>query len=188
MGTILIGSIAVIKILQPSSLLGIGLILGVIGIYFYIQKVLYNMETSNTTLEYKYNSLLIKPNKLLLKYSEIIDFLYNIKNYYEYNLTNYNELIEELNEFFIMYDQLKENNYDQCKYIYDNLNNSKIKLIDTLANYIYSIPDDIYLINNLDQKKIEFNNLLDNYLNNITNNCNINEFKKNKPQPYNLIF
>lgn len=184
---IIIFSIGIIKIIEPNNTLIIGILLSFIIIFFYISKVIYIKDTSDNTLQYKYNSLLIKPESLILKYPNIINFLYDIREYYEYNLTALDELIIELNNFFILYDDLIIHNYIDCEYIYDNLSGIKLKLINILSTYIYSIPDDIYLIDNLAIKQKEFDTILQEYLNNIINNCKINTFKKSKPLPANSL-
>jgi hypothetical protein len=180
-------SIVIIRIINPNTTLLLGIILACIISFIYIQKTLYTIDNTNNTIQNKYNALLIKPNIIILNYPDIIEFLYDIRIYYEYDLTNYNDIITELNGFFILYDSLIDNNFNNCSLIYDNLFGLKSKLNNYLANYIYAIPDDIYLMNNLETKKQEFDNILSKYLDNISNNCKINEFKKNKPLPYNLL-
>jgi hypothetical protein len=122
-----------------------------------------------------------------LKYPNIINFLYDIREYYDYNLTALNELIIELNNFFILYHDLLMNNYIDCSYTFDNLNGIKLRLINILSTYIYSIPDDVYLINNLADKQKEFDIILQEYLDSVTNKCDINSFKKSKPYPANMV-
>jgi hypothetical protein len=184
---IVIFSIGIIKLIQPNNTLLLGILLSFIIIFIYISKVIYIKDTSDNTLQYKYNSLLIKPESLILKYPNIINFLYDIREYYEYNLAALDELIIELNNFFILYDDLISRNYIDCEYIYDNLSGIKLKLINILSTYIYSIPDDIFLMDNLAIKQKEFDTILQEYLNNIINNCIINSFKKSKPLPANSL-
>lgn len=179
-------SIIIIRIINPNNILLIGIVLGSIISFIYIQHTEYLIETTTSAIQNKYDSLLIKPDKIILKYPEFINFLYDIKIYYDYDLTNFNDIIKELNTFITLYDNLVENKYDDCSLIYDNLLGIKSKLNNYLANYIYAIPDDIYLINNLGVKKQEFDQMLTKYLDKITNNCSIDEFKKNRPLPYNL--
>lgn len=184
---IVIFSIGLIKLIQPDYALVIGLILGCVIVFFYISKFIYVQDNSKNTLINQYNSLLIKPDPLLLNYTNIITFLYDMHEYYDYNLTAMNELMVELNNFFILYHSLVSNNYTDCEYTFDNLTGIKLKLVNILSTYIYSIPDDIYLMDNLADKQQAFDNMLQEYLNNISNKCDIDSFKKSKPMPANML-
>jgi hypothetical protein len=185
---IVVFSIGFIKLLQPDSTILIGIFLGVIIIFFYISNVIYKADNSTNTLLNKYNYLPIKPERFILKYENIINFLYDIREYYDYNLSALNDLVIELNNFFILYDDLIVHNYVDCQYTYDNLANIKLKLVNILATYIYSIPDDVYLIENLSDKQKEFDMMLQEYLNDIISKCDISTFKKTKPYPSNMLY
>jgi inorganic pyrophosphatase len=91
-------------------------------------------------------------------------------------MNSFQDLILELNSFFLLYKKVPEN----CIMLYDNLSGIKLKLINILSTYIYSIPDEKPLI----PKIKEFESILEKYLKNIE--CRIDEFKRFKPHPKNI--
>jgi hypothetical protein len=147
----------------------IGFIIGCVIVYYYLN--------NRNNMNEQYNNLLIQPDEIVLKYPDIMDFIYSLEEYYDYNMDSFKDLILEINTFFLLYSKI----YEDCSLIYDNLLGSKLKLINILSTYIYSVPDEKPLISKIKQ----FENMLDNYLKKI--DCNIDSFKRNKPHPKNMF-
>jgi hypothetical protein len=171
-------SIGIVRLIKPDNILITGFIIASRIIYIYIKLLNTNQSDNN----YKYNSFVIKPDPIILEYPDIIDFLYDLKEYYEYDMLSFNDLIIEINSFFILYKKVNDN----CKLIYDNLLGLKLKILNILSNYIYSIPYGSHDVSSdfLIKKIKDFDNILETYLKNI--NCNLDEFKTAKPYPSNI--
>jgi hypothetical protein len=166
-------SIGLMRMINPDSILISGIILA--GIISYIYVV--TLKNNKSEELYKLDSFYIKPSEILLDYPDIINFLYSINEYFEYDMNSFSDLITELNSFFILYKKIDKN----CIQYYDNLLGIKLKLVNILSNYIYSIPEE----NKFVPKIKEFDIILQKYLDSIE--CNINDFKRNKPYPANML-
>lgn len=73
------------------------------------------------------------------KHSDIVDFLYTIADYYPYNTVAYENLVDELDYFSIIYERVFTN-IPMISQYYDILMTTKANILNTLHSFIYKIP------------------------------------------------
>lgn len=130
----------------------IGFIVSIIVIYFINTKINLEKQNNTETLESKFNSLKIKPKKM---YPEIIEFLFNNQDLGNYNMQEYKNLIDNLDDFFELYEQTQEDKKQQEQQLQDK----KKEIINIFHSLIYQIDD----TNKLDTNINILNSILNKY-------------------------
>lgn len=104
--------IIIIIFLAVFCRLSIGLNI-VLGLFLAIILIIYlqtkKNEESNITEEHKETKIkTIKPSTInhLKKYSELIDFLFSIQEFYSFNPPNYEDMVDSLEDFLIIYEEV----------------------------------------------------------------------------------
>lgn len=87
----------------------VGIIIVVIIVYYREQYIEINKLNKQVILEDKIN-LLRPKNENILKHEEMINFLYSIQEIYKYNPGSYEEMINNLDNFFDSYAEIQINN------------------------------------------------------------------------------
>ena len=143
----------------------------IVCIFFYFLLVLFinekkkkikkeNMETKQK----KINSL--EPEvKNLVKYNEIIDFLFSIQDLYIYNPQAYEEMHNCINNFFIVYEDILKNK-KQTNNLFNIADKNMYDSINSLHSLIYSIPEnDLNVRNKLHVAMDVLEKILNKYIN-----------------------
>lgn len=157
----------------------IGLIVGLIISYIIARRNDYAETSRENQLNNEYNTLKIKP-QYSQKYPEFIDFLYSIKELGDYNLDAYQQLIENLDAFLILYDDIKIG-VQFCKENYDVALEKRNNALNHLHSIIFSLEANPVLIQKLNDAGEYLHKLMNKYLDNIIDICN----KQNEIQGYN---
>lgn len=119
-------------------------------------------KTNKEMLDKKYNVLRPK-STTIEKYSEIIDFLYSIQEMYVYNPQSFEELIENINEFFENYEYTIKFPEIAGK-LYSILEVRKTNSLNSLHSIIYNLPSNKFFENKLERAVEKLDSLLSYYL------------------------
>ena len=137
---------------------GIGLII----ISYQYEKQIITIDNLESQHKLKVKS--IEPNvSKLSTYRDIIDFLYSIQDFYNYNPQAYEEMIDNLFSFFYMYEEVKKGVLKIEEY-YEIMQSKKSNSMNSLHSMIYNLP-----VSKISSRKIVkaqevLNNILHKYL------------------------
>jgi hypothetical protein len=137
-----------------------------------------NIDSEQTDKQYEEKYKIIKPVPQKIKsYSDIIDFLFSIQDFYVYNPPVYENLIDTIDDFFTLYE---EANNDNALYGTNFLlaEEKKLNAVNILHSMIFSLPcsvNNVYT-SKLNKATEKLNNILDKYLDEM--------FDKNKKYIY----
>lgn len=107
--------------------------------------VIYYLYNDNNVINKRNDELLkvkksnIKPKLIQsIKYDNIVDFVFTIQDFYEYNPISYQLMISHIDYFFEIYETIKDNN-DIVNLKYDMLISEKKNAINALHSIIFSL-------------------------------------------------
>jgi hypothetical protein len=153
----------ILYILKVDLLLIVTFIL--FGIYFYYkysgrekekQEILHNSH-----IREKYKNEL---PSVIDKHDKIVNFLFYISDFKQYNENVYANLLINLNDFLTLVDDYKIIHPNQQKLMEDVLFDTKLQILDGLSSFIYSFNNSPILRNKLELSVQKLNNILLNYL------------------------
>ena len=166
MSTVLLVTYIILYILKVDLLLIVTIIL--FGIYFYYK---YTKRENEKDIIIKNSHNVEKyQNKLpsvIEKHDKIVDFLFFISDFKQYNEQVYEDLLINLNDFLTLIDDYKIIHINQHKLMEDVLFDTKENILNGLSSFIYSFNNSPVLRNKLDTAISKLNNILLNYLINL---------------------
>jgi len=177
--------------------IGLNIIFGCVIVYIIINLLDHKQEKKikeNKELE-ELKTSMIQPKPILLhEYNDITNFLFSIQDYYKYNSEVYENIVDNLDNFFHLYQETYKLN-ELAGVNYKLMNNLKSDTINALHSLIYKLPEDIAYINKLNNSFEILNKILSKYLFNIykineknilNKGYNINTIiiNHNEPNPY----
>jgi hypothetical protein len=98
------------------------------------------------------------------KYDDVIDFLYYISDFKQYNEQVYHDFLINLNDFFTLYQDYQIIAPHRKQLMEDVLNDTKYKLLDGLSSFIYSFNNSPILREKLNNSINKLNDILNDYL------------------------
>jgi hypothetical protein len=101
------------------------------------------------------------------KHDKIVNFLFYISDFKQYNESVYASLLVDLNDFLTLVDDYKIIHPNQHKLMEDVLFDTKLKILNGLSSFIYSFNNSPALRNKLEESINKLNNILLNYLINL---------------------
>jgi len=107
-------------------------------------------------------------NKLpstLNNYDDIVNFLYYINDFKQYNEQVYDNVLINMNDFLTLYEDHQIADIHNKKLMNDVLLDTKFKILDNLSSFIYSFNNSPVLRNKLNESINLLNNILNRYLN-----------------------
>ena len=141
----------------------VGLAIGVIAISYHSYRTKTNTEIRAKQLDDKRNTIRPKPEHIY-KYDNMVDYLYSIQDLYAYNPPAYEEMIDHLDDFIVLYEEGKT----VPAYAGRNLNEMmhfKHSAINALHSIIYNTPDSKEVVNKLNAAIDQLEILIDEYMN-----------------------
>ena len=166
MSTVLVVTYIILYIIKVDLLLIVTIIL--FGIYFYYKYTKREKEKEtiikNSKNVEKYKNEL---PSLIEKHDKIVDFLFFISDFKQYNEKVYASLLVNLNDFLTLIDDYKIIHPNQQKLMEDVLFDTKKSILSGLSSFIYSFNNSPILRNKLDTAISKLNNILLNYLINL---------------------
>jgi hypothetical protein len=178
----------------------VGLLLGTIFVLFKYQNNMNNLNQKDNQIIEKIkiidnNNKNRKDIGKIKDYQEIVDFLFSINEFYKLNQETFEDLIDNLNNFLLIYENIKIDNINYTeKYIISE--NIKNNIMNILHSFIYSIGNHYELVNKLNYSCNVLNKILNKYLEELYDICqkkliiygyNINTKQLyNGPKKYNI--
>jgi hypothetical protein len=161
--SILLITYIILYILKVDLLLIVTFIL--FGVYFYYK---YSIRENEKELILK-NSHNVEKYKnelpsVIDKHDKIVNFLFFISDFKQYNEKVYADLLINLNDFLTLVDDYKIIHPNQQKLMEDVLFDTKLKILDELSSFIYSFNNSPVLRIKLESSVQKLNNILLNYL------------------------
>jgi hypothetical protein len=101
---------------------------------------------------------------IINKYDDVIDFLYYISDFKQYNEQVYHVFLINLNDFLTLYEDYQIVAPHRKQLMEDVLNDTKYKLLDGLSSFIYSFNNSPILREKLNNSINKLNDILNNYL------------------------
>ena len=101
------------------------------------------------------------------KHDKIVNFLFYISDFKQYNELVYSSLLVDLNDFLTLVDDYKIIHPNQHRLMEDVLFDTKSKILNGLSSFIYSFNNSPVLRNKLEESIKKLNNILLNYLINL---------------------
>lgn len=122
-------------------------------------------NTINTILQTKNDSILPKTTHVS-NYNDMVNFLFSIQDFYIYNATAYEDMVQAIDTFFIYYEEVINNN-ELAGIQYDILIDKKKLALNSLQSIIYKIPINAQYTKKLNDSVVMLNEILQNYIENI---------------------
>jgi hypothetical protein len=172
---VLLGIYMFFYIIKIDILLITTLIVFVIYFYYKYQN---NVKETNIILHQKTNEKFKNEMPSVLnKHDDIINFLYFINDFKQYNPDVYNELIININDFLTLYKDYQIIREEKKKLMQDVIFDTKAKILDNLSSFIYSFNNSPDLRLKLNNSIDKLNDLLNLYINKLNINIDhINAF------------
>ena len=127
--------------------------------YIHINKIKESYDIDN-----KYNEIQLT-NVNIKKYTNIINFLYKLKEYKKYNINRFSEIEHLIYKFMNIYEEIKNNNLDIQKK-YDTLTDIQYQIIKTVYTFTLHIYTKEYQ-HNIKELTNEIFNILKKYIDEI---------------------
>ena len=163
MVSILLTTYIILYILKVDLLLIVTFVL--FGIYFYYKYSGREKEKQeiihNSHIKEKYRNEL---PSVIDKHDKIVNFLFFISDFKQYNEKVYADLLINLNDFLTLIDDYKIIHPNQQKLMEDVLFDTKLKILNGLSSFIYSFNNSPILRNKLNSSVQKLNSILLNYL------------------------
>lgn len=139
--TVIIGTILVLSRVNITVHVIVGLIVGILIVYYYNEKNVYTGHVFLKSMKDILNSNLMKPdkNKHLAKNSELVLFLDGHKEYYRYNPKLWNDLVRYINNFLHIMNDI-EIGVERFNMDYDTMKGLKRKIMNTFHSFVHRIP------------------------------------------------
>ena len=167
--TITLILVAILKRFNLTISVLIALIFSYFFITYHTQKI--NNDIKLTHDQHTTKSNYIKPyNVLLEKYEDMIDFLFSIQEFYKFNQQNYEEMIDNISAFFVVYENV---NIDDslCEDNYRLMENKKKNALNALHSMIYSLPNNKIITKKFNKSLVKLEFILNDYLYDINSKC-----------------
>jgi len=148
----------------------------ILGLFVAVVIILYRHEDIiiNKKRDIDYHNLkleTIKPHPIKLdKYNDIVDYLFSIQEFYEYNQQSYEEMIDNIDMFIIIYEELIVGERF-CENKYDMASVNKNNALNALHSIFFNIPSEKNITNKFNRSLLELENILNNYLEKMYNIC-----------------
>lgn len=133
-------------------------------IYLYNEQITSQKEYDDT-IDKKRKMIIPYPNESL-KYDKMVNFLFSVQDFYVYNPQAYEDMIEQIDYFFRLYEEVNNNNVIAGEY-YELLNNCKRNALNSLQSIVHNISPNKELDDKLDNALKILNTLLEKYMNNV---------------------
>jgi hypothetical protein len=159
---ILIGTYFLLYVLKIDIYI-IGTIILFCGYFYYRYNFNENEKVNiiNTKKEEKFKNVI---PSLINKYNDIIDFLYFISDFKQYNQKVYDDLLVNLNDFLTLYEDSSIIAGNKKKLYNDIILDTKQKIMDNMASFIYSFNNSPILREKLNISINKLNAILLNYM------------------------
>lgn len=153
-----------------------GTFIVILILYILNEKYVHTKKTINDILKIKNNSILPQSERIS-NYNDVVNFLFSIQDFYVYNPQAYEDMIESIDNFFIQYEEVLNNNMlAGCHY--DILNDKRRSSLNSLQSMIFTFPINVDYNQKLNKSVVVLDEMLKKYMEQIKliNDNNIYKF------------
>lgn len=159
----------------------LALIISTIVIIYLNQKNIAAAVSAKEKDDLKYDTITPNP-KNISKGSDVIDFLFSVQDFYVYNPQAYEEMVDNLDAFFLLNENIfLENQFSN--YYYQIAESKKNNALNSFQSLIFKLPAAKLVTDKFDRAHRRLETILNKYMNNIYDQCQYN-LKKNG---YNIL-
>lgn len=186
--------------LEVSISVILGLVLSVAVIMYLYSKEKKQSDLEEEQLEEKKNTIKPKLNKLVEvphQNDDLIDFLFSIQDFYRFNPQAYEEMVDNLEGFFTVYETIF-NTSELSNYYYQIAESKKNNALNSLQSLIFTLPNEKLFTDKYDRAHKRLETIMNKYLNELYDRCErylisdgYDIFKRkiyNGPKEYNHYF
>ena len=149
----------------------VALILAFIVIKIMQDKKINDKKEIGEILDLKAKHITPKPKFDENKYPELIDFLFNIQEFYYYNPIAFTKMVNALNSFFTLYED-HQIGLKECDYNYDLLKKFGSDSLNSLNSIIYNLENSKIFEKKLYNATQKLQTMLAKYINHAYKICN----------------
>jgi len=164
--------IAIFFIFIKNKSIGVNIILGlaiIIIIWYLNNKNKAHIHNEQSEKQIKIDNIRPEPT-YMIHYDDIIDFLNSIQDMYEYNPEAYDEMMDNLNVFFIIYDIMSRGTF-YCDYYYQIAESKKSNAVNALHSMIIKIPSNKIVMDKFNRAHKRLETIINDYLNKLYDIC-----------------
>jgi effector-binding domain-containing protein len=147
----------------------LALTLGVCVILYFNQAKQFTHDQEKKQQEHKLSTIK-PPPKTFAGRDDIIDLVFSIQDFYPYNPEAYEEMIDNIDAFFKIYDIIKTDPA-YCEYYYTIADTKKSNAVNALQSMIFNIPNSKIPEDKLIRAYKRLETLLVNYINELYKIC-----------------
>jgi len=156
----------------------LGLFIGVVVILYMSEKQTLSNELFEKQMDIKLNT--IKPVPYTLKDNknpDLIDFLFSVQDFYVYNQLAYEEMIDNIESFLKLYDDIFNGDEKLVFYYYQIAESKKNNALNSLHSILYKLPVDPIITDKYDRAHKRLETILNKYMNQLYDKCSHILFK-----------
>lgn len=147
----------------------LSIFLGVVIILYLNERNKVSHDVEDKRKELKLNSIIPKPQKIQYD-NDLIDFLFSIQDFYQYNPLAYEEMIDNIDAFVELRDNIfLDSTY--CQQYYQIATDKKDNAVNALQSMIHTIPIDEAVTDKLNRAHERLETLLTKHLNEMYDEC-----------------
>lgn len=168
-----IGIILFMIVVFRSFPIGLNIILGIV---FAVMVIAYYTERNELEILNEDSERKAKIENITPKlhenaeFDDVISLVFSIQDFYDYNPQAFEEMIDNINNFFEIYDILKKG-YFHCEYMYQIADSKKNNANNALQSMIYTLPVSPEVTEKLDRAHKRLETILLEYLNKMHDIC-----------------
>jgi len=147
----------------------LGLIIAIVIILYLNDRDVTNIYDEQSEKQTKIENIKPEPAEMKER-ADMLDFLYSIQDMYEYNPEAYEEMMDNLNVFFKVYDIMSKGT-EQCDYYYQIAESKKGNAVNALHSLVFKVPNNIIVMDKHSRAHKRLETLLNNYLNELYDIC-----------------
>jgi len=165
------------------------IIIACVIIYIYYSKSRINNPSIASDLNTKIKLITPMPKRLTGQYPDLVNFLYEIRSYYFLNPDAFYSLINNIDNFIQLYEEIMQNRMLYCVENVEVAVDFARSAQNDLHSMIYSLKSNSCLTKRFHQELSEFQSIINNYVTQIATKCNRKFSQKNNelggPKPFN---
>jgi hypothetical protein len=142
-----------------------GTLIALIIIYYLFNKNKELHDDNNKIIQEK-KSIIYPESKFMNNYDDLVDFVYNIQDFYIYNPEVYQKMIKYIDIFLMLYEEVNVNN-SIAALNYNMMLTNKHLALDSLHSIIYKLPVNRTYTDKFNLALSELSNILNKYMEDI---------------------
>lgn len=174
----------------------LAMIIGYLIVWYIYEKNNVKIQVEEDQQQKKFDSI-IPHSKKIKPYNNVLDFVFSIQDFYVYNPQAYEDIIDNIDSFFTIYEKIFITQY-LCEDNYQIAESKKQNALNAVHSLIFKLPNNKIMTDKLDRAHKRLETLLNKYLNEIYDKCRGKNIKGGRdintrqinvgPKEYNKFF